>query len=142
MDSLNIISSNIKISKLSTMSNSEGQSALISKNTQLESQKRMTIKSPPLGKFGKGRNMSSLSKYQSTNRQSRLGESRLNSQASRIEDRISRLNNPKQTDKNKGGMFFFESQNENKIIDVKIDVVSNNKKQQSKMIKIDQNKLE
>ena len=50
--------------------------------------------------------------------------SRLQSQASRIENRISRMNAPISTkDEEIGGfsgMFFFENQNENKVIDVKI----------------------
>ena len=50
--------------------------------------------------------------------------SRLQSQASRIENRISRMNAPISTkDEEIGGfsgMFFFENQNDNKVIDVKI----------------------
>ena len=114
---------------------------LISKRAQKESQKRLTIVSPLEDIESKKRNQSSLSRYRVNRGNSRLGENRLNSQASRIEERISRLNNPKH-EKHKQEMFFFESQNENKIINVKIGVGNNKNNQNSKALRIDQQTLD
>jgi hypothetical protein len=106
----------IKISKLSTMIG-KATPGVISKQALEMSNKRMTIKSPM--KLI-ARNQSSMSRRKAG---SRLKESRLDSQASRIEERISRLNAPmsSQQKKQEQGIFFFESQNENKIIDVQIN---------------------
>lgn len=106
----------IKISKLSTM-RGKATPGVISKQAQEMSNKRMTIKSP-MNLLG--RNQSSMSRRKAG---SRLKDSRLESQASRIEERISRLNAPvgAQQKKQDHGIFFFESQNENKIIDVQIN---------------------
>lgn len=112
------VTSQNKMDKISTMRGMATPQNMLLYKGQKDSLKRLTMKSPLENRSNQRRNQSSLGRHQTN---SRLGENRLNSQASRIEQRISRLNNPKQ-DKQKGEMFFFENQNENKVINVKIDV--------------------
>lgn len=80
----------IKISKLTTMRGEVSPTTLISKQAKEQTHKRLTIISP-MNQFG--RNASSLSR-RIPRGNSRLRENTLNSQASRLEDRISRLNGP------------------------------------------------
>ena len=102
---------------------------------------RLTIKSPIKGFV---RNQSSMSRRGAPRTNSRMKENRLNSQASRIEERISRLNGPAKQQKQQKGpeMFFFEAQNENKIIDVKIKTGDNNVSKIEHTIKSDPKKLD
>ena len=132
----------IKMSKLSTMRGGGSPSTLISRQAQEQSIKRMTIKSPING-FS-NRNQSSMSRKNYRGGGSKMKESRLNSQASRIEDRISRLNAPEPINaqkNNKSDIFFFENQNENKIIDVQITTGDKSSNQVIQNIRVDQNKV-
>ncbi|CAI2374522.1 unnamed protein product [Moneuplotes crassus] len=128
----------IQISKLTTMRAKGTPSGLISNKVQEATKKRMTIKSPM--KFGRS------SQMKIANRSSRLNNNDdFRNQASRIESRISRLNAPgaqAKTESRMSSLFFFDHQNENKVIDIKINNVNKDKfgKAQSKFKDKDQDK--
>ena len=87
------IKNDSKLTKLSTFLDSNRKSNLVSQNTMEKAKKRMSYKAQnPM--FGK-RSFSSMSRTKRSTNNSKLGHrdrSNLKTQASRIEERISRLN--------------------------------------------------